>query len=172
MEKLTAKQLQNKINSIGNRSQTLTTDIHKAGIACIEQAIEHGNMDYATKLVRALEKAKGQRHESVKQWFIENGPFVWRKLKDNNMGFKLDKAEGAKEFDLEHAKEHPFYEKPEVVQVQTMTLEQLQNSIRNLVKKASKKLENQQVDGNVTDFTSYLEVIKEIEVEQTVSQVA
>jgi hypothetical protein len=159
---MTAAELNKKINSIAKRGPEFIKDTEVASIACIEMAMKHENFDYATKLYRAMEKGKGLRHESLKQWFMEHGPFKWGKLKNSTMGFKKDKSENAIPFDLEHAKEHPYYEKGEVVE-KPIDLEKIQKSIHQLVKKVDKKIESEAYEGSLEEIQEYLSVIKGVD---------
>lgn len=89
-----AKSLTALIASIAKRNTRVREDVAVAAGGCVVHAILHGDVTFATKLISAL--GVGWRLNALQQWFLDFGPFVWVKEKDDKgkityEGFKLNK---------------------------------------------------------------------------------
>jgi hypothetical protein len=82
------------IDSILKRGSKLMDDLHVLNVSLLMRAIEHKDVDSATRLVSGM--GDGYRRASINKWLQFHGPFKWVKSDDktHTMGgkFKLDDA--------------------------------------------------------------------------------
>lgn len=77
------------IKAIARQNKNLQNKIAVCAASCVLHAIEHRNVSLGTQLVNSLE---GWRTNTLKEWFIEYGPFIWEKDPETNKsGFRLNK---------------------------------------------------------------------------------
>ena len=100
----TAAEINKAIASIAKRGAKLDGDIHKAGVAVIAHASEHGDSTLADKLVQAM--PKGGRKLALVEWMLAHGqlakldPAVDKEAIAAGRIFKLDRT---RTLDLEGA---------------------------------------------------------------------
>lgn len=73
-----ASGIRKAIKEIGRTSETIRTKIALVAAQCVVHAIEHGDVTLATELTEAM--GDGWRINSLRQWFIDFGPFVWAEV--------------------------------------------------------------------------------------------
>lgn len=66
-----AAEIKKAITSINNRGAKLDADIHKAGVAVLAHASEHGDTTLADSLVNAM--PKGGRKLALVEWMLAHG---------------------------------------------------------------------------------------------------
>lgn len=94
--KITAdgKTVTRMIDSLLKRGSKFMSDAHVLNVSLLRRAIEHKDVDSATRFVNGL--GDGFRRASINKWLIHYGPFKWVKSDDkaHTMGgkFKLDDA--------------------------------------------------------------------------------
>lgn len=62
------------IANIKKQNTNLLKRVAVAAASCVCHAIQHGDVSKADMLVDALE---GWRRNDLRQWFLDNGPFMW-----------------------------------------------------------------------------------------------
>ena len=120
------------LDALSKRGKAMFEEIHAFAIYAIETAI-NGNNDFSrmnaiVHCVKAM--GNGARFGRLIQWFQENTPASFDV--DTNV-FSVGK--GKTEYNLEYAKEHPYYEKPEVIQ-EPFSLENLLKAINTAIKRS------------------------------------
>lgn len=120
------------LSTLSERGKAMFEEIHTFAIFAIETAIaganDFGRMTMIVHAVKAM--GNGARHTRLIQWFQENTPATF----DQEKGvFNLGK--GKTEYNLEYAKEHPYYEKPEKLE-QPFSLENALQTFLTLIKRA------------------------------------
>jgi hypothetical protein len=91
-----AAEIKKAISSIGNRGVKLDADIHKAGVAVLAHATEHGDTTLADALVQAM--PKGGRKLALVEWMLAYGQLAKLDQKTDKDAiaagrlFKLDRA--------------------------------------------------------------------------------
>jgi hypothetical protein len=105
------------IDSVLKRGSKLMDDVHITNLSLLCLALDHGNVDPATRLVNGL--GGGYRAASIAKWLQHYGPFKWVKDKDKDKypiggKFALDKERveelrKEKETLIVKASEEPFW---------------------------------------------------------------
>lgn len=98
--------IEKAIASIAGRGKKLDEDIHKAGVACLAHASEHGDTSLLDSLVAAM--PRGSRKLALVEWALAYGQVVVldkKTAKDTGRTFGLDRT---KTLDLEQAIENPW----------------------------------------------------------------
>jgi hypothetical protein len=99
-----AAEIKKAITSISNRGAKLDADIHKAGVAVLSHATEHGDTTLADSLVNAM--PKGGRKLALVEWMLAHGQLA--KLdpkadKDAIASGRIFKLDRTRTLDLEAA---------------------------------------------------------------------
>lgn len=164
LKTITKEQALENIKATAKKAKDLNNDYHKDAMTALVHAEMHGNAELLTFMYVTLRESKG-RSASFKDWVQRYSPFEWGPTgKDKKgRGFKKDKSEEAKAFDIDAAMLDPFFTPEEKEIKDTLSLEDLQKSIERLVKRANKAVKNSKVEGNVIDFQGYLDSLEALE---------
>ena len=98
--------IEKAIAPIASRGKKLDEDIHKAGVACLAHASEHGDTTLLDKLVNAM--PRGSRKLALVEWALAFGQVVVldkKTAKDTGRVFGLDRG---KKLDLDEAIAQPW----------------------------------------------------------------
>jgi hypothetical protein len=121
------------LKTLSNQGKELFTEIHAFAVWSIDVAMKgNNNFSLMTALVHAVKAmGNGPRPNQLIQWFEQHTPASFDKEKKT---FKQGK--GKEGYELEHARENPYYTPADKPTVTLFSIENIQKACETLIKRA------------------------------------
>ena len=132
-QKKTEQSLDQRIDSVIKRSQTLGADIHSVAVACMIHAKDHGDARKLDRLVKGLHGANGP--EALMAWAKCFGPVTWNG--DGEVKIIPSTSKLFKPFDIDGADQQPYWLLIEVKKSE-LTMEKLMKLVAGMAGKVTK----------------------------------
>ena len=135
--KKTEQSLDQRIDSVIKRSNTLGPDIHAVAVACLIHARDHGDARKLDRLVKGLHGANGPM--ALMAWAKEFSPVTWNG--DDEVKIIPSTSKLFKPFDIDSANDQPYWLKIDVKKSE-LTMEKLMKLVAGMAGKVAKAEEN------------------------------
>lgn len=149
---MTIKQLNAKIAGIAKRTETWRNDVQIILVGCAQHAFDNGNVDPATRLVKALTGADAR---ALIHWTEKHMPAVWVKAENQ---FRLNKSFKG-EYDAIALLGDAWWllaTKPKEVSSSLDVLDSLRGFIKRMEREAAKEIDGQKVTVEHADLITKL----------------
>lgn len=141
---ISSGELGKKIKSIATRSKTLDIDTQACLIQSLIQFEQHGNIDFASKIIKAM--GKSQRANAAVTYLQSHAPLRAEYVGRTFKGFKKDKSDTAVPLNITQAEQVNFWDFTTEAPATVVTLESLEKRLANLLKVANENLSNDDLD--------------------------
>lgn len=132
-QKKTEQSLDQRIDSVIKRSQTLGADIHSVALACMIHAKDHGDARKLDRLVKGLHGASAPA--ALIAWAKEYSPITWNG--DGEVKIIPSTSKLFKPFNIDGADQNPYWSKIDVKK-SALTLEKLMKLVAGMAGKVTK----------------------------------
>lgn len=158
------KNIDRNIRTITTNAAKLNMLIHETGVMVLEHAKEHGDCTRALALVKAMPAS--MRRTMLVLWFETYSPIRIREANDK-VGILKEAAKGYTDWDIEGAKETPFFELANQNPEKSYSFEDLVKMVERLSKQIEKKIEEGKVpEGDVASAQALAITIGGLKVER------
>lgn len=152
---ITIKQLNAKIAGIAKRTAAWRDDVQLILVGCAQHAFDNGNVDPATRLVKALTGADAR---ALIHWTEKHMPAVWVKAESQ---FRLNKSFKG-EYDAVTLLSEAWWElatKPKDISSSLDVLDALRSFIKRMEREAAKEIDGQKVTVEHADLITKLSTL-------------